>query len=357
MNDDEFTRIYQRLGNLREACNRNEVFCQRHNVYDTSTEMTSALSASDGDEVPDTKAAKHATQDIQVTGEEVSSEEGPVNVGKDEVGDESGELEQEGEQGEREGDASRTLSRLSEDVHKRPAAVALSRTLSRTMGISNFDEATPVKESPTYEQRSLFEITLMLLFPPRKLAPCPWLALRWQCSTPDVEKHTPPKLVRDARDAQAKMPSKSSSSGRARKVIKSGGQARRNVDSHLHSGHRDKGIAHLRAARAIRDADSKAGMSVPLMPVASMEHASALMPNQLFTEVRSRPLLKWHTGQGTTSMRAARRLSDATELVTTGTVAKAFGCIEDKVVVFIDVVAVCKSAEGTSTRSLENAAQ
>ncbi|CEG48538.1 hypothetical protein L915_07780 [Plasmopara halstedii] len=156
--------------------------------------------------------------------------------------------------------------------------------------------------------------------------------------------------------------------------------------SHLHSGHAGKGIAHLRAAKAIRDADIviKSGAhaislikKVNAMVAAKIDqvlkegHADTEEEDDdsqdeaenefgareppdtplIVHEVRSKPaqieenqkivnalstrgemqLAKWHTGQGTAFMRAARRLRDAAEVVTNGTVAKALGRIGDKV--------------------------
>lgn len=313
----------------------------------------------------------------------------------------------------------------------------------------------------------------------------PWLNV----STADVEQHSPPRLVREVRDSQAKCPenqalvdelakfgehelyfrsgSKGTTHLRAARalqltdqVVTSGDQARRTVplvgrtiadkidqilkhgrivndspvssgvqpapivvdlrenpavrpenqrivdalvdygDSHLHSGHRGKGITHLRAARAIRDADvvvtcgkdavesikqvgARVGETIDRLleqgnadtdedeDVSQTDEGSeygAREPSDtppIVLEVRSKPaqvegnqeivdalsvhgekqLLRWHTSQGTAFMRAARRLRDAAELVTTGSVAKALGCIGDKVVTFIDTVVVCKTME------------
>jgi DNA polymerase/3'-5' exonuclease PolX len=172
-------------------------------------------------------------------------------------------------------------------------------------------------------------------------------------------------------------------------------------DSHLHSGHRGRGITHLRAARAIRDAEvvvasgKQAMESIKLVGerVAAkidqvLEHGHADSETEaaddskseegsefgareppdtppIVREVSSKPaqvegnqeivdvlaghgqkhLAKCHTSQGTAFMRAARRLRDAAELVTSGSVAKTLGCIGDKVVAFIDTMVAFKSTE------------
>ncbi|KAL7681100.1 putative DNA polymerase beta-like domain, DNA polymerase lambda lyase domain superfamily [Plasmopara halstedii] len=172
--------------------------------------------------------------------------------------------------------------------------------------------------------------------------------------------------------------------------------------SHLHSGHAGKGIAHLRAAKAIRDADIviKSGAhaislikKVNAMVAAKIDqvlkegHADTEEEDDdsqdeaenefgareppdtplIVHEVRSKPaqieenqkivnalstrgemqLAKWHTGQGTAFMRAARRLRDAAEVVTNGTVAKALGRIGDKVGAFIDGIMMEDQADTT----------
>ncbi|KAG6966664.1 hypothetical protein JG688_00006666 [Phytophthora aleatoria] len=168
--------------------------------------------------------------------------------------------------------------------------------------------------------------------------------------------------------------------------------------SHLHSGHVGKGVAHLRAAMAIRDADIEVtsgkqaaelikyvGAQIGAKIDQLLEHGHADTDDdvddqdeegsefgvrepsgtpQIVHEVRSKParvegnqeivdalsahgerqLVKWHTGQGTAFMRAARRLRDAAELVTSGTVAKALGCIGNKVTAFIDAL-ICESTD------------
>lgn len=170
--------------------------------------------------------------------------------------------------------------------------------------------------------------------------------------------------------------------------------------SHLHSGHAGKGVAHLRAAKAIRDtefvvtsgAEAEASLKKVSATVAAKidqilkqghadtdeedddsqgdgesEFGIRELPGTppIVHEVRSKPtrieenqemvnalsthgetqLAKLHTGRGTAFMRAARRLQDAAEVVTNGTVAKALGCIGDKVGAFIDVITMENATE------------
>ncbi|KAG7389651.1 hypothetical protein PHYPSEUDO_010048 [Phytophthora pseudosyringae] len=176
-------------------------------------------------------------------------------------------------------------------------------------------------------------------------------------------------------------------------------------DSHLHSGHRGRGITHLGAAKAIRDAGVvvmlgeqavEAIKQVGAQVDAKIDHflknghidsdqddddeqgeegsefgvREPLDTPPIVYEVRSKPaqlegnqglvdalsahgemqLAKWHTGRGTAFMRAARRLCDAFELVISGSVAKAFGCIGDKVVSFIDTMVMFKPPKQAKSR-------
>ncbi|KAF4041083.1 Helix-hairpin-helix motif-containing protein 8 [Phytophthora infestans] len=168
--------------------------------------------------------------------------------------------------------------------------------------------------------------------------------------------------------------------------------------SHSHSGHAGKGVAHLRAAMAIRDSDivvtsgKQAAESIKYVGAQIgakidqlLEHGHADTDDEvddqddqgsefgvrepsgtprIVHEVRSKQarvegnqkivdalsdrgemqLAQCHTGQGTASMRAACRLRDTAELVTSGTVAQALGCIGNKVATFIDAL-TCQSPD------------
>ncbi|GMF24937.1 unnamed protein product [Phytophthora fragariaefolia] len=169
-------------------------------------------------------------------------------------------------------------------------------------------------------------------------------------------------------------------------------------DSHLFSGHRGKGISHLRAARAIRNsktivtsgnqASQEIGMvgqriAAKIDQIINQGHADsdedyeydgegednegegseygerqrAVVPpivldvcsknakvekNQLMVdalvEYGEEELYKRHTGRGTAFLRAARRLRDADVAVNNGKEVKALGNIGDKVAVYIDKI-------------------
>ncbi|KAE9236096.1 hypothetical protein PF005_g1204 [Phytophthora fragariae] len=351
--------------------------------------MSSALSASDGDEVAaltlltakfkgGTKREHSAVintmekrrrieaNDGQVSEQEVSSEEdAPVDLEEDEVDDDNGE--QEGEHGDNEDISPQKLSRLAEDVRKKPAVVTSNQAIVDAFmdygdeqlhgghtgkGVTHLRAALAIRDYPhaitsVEEARAVPMVGVKMAEQVKQILSTGELKVktpRLNISAQDVEDHTPPRLVREVRHAQAKCPEnqalvdelaqfgehelyfRSRSKGnihlRAARalqltdlVIKSGDQARHNVpfvgsaiadkidqilkygrifkdtpvssgirkapivkdlrenpavrhenqhivdalvdygDSHLHSGHRGKGIAHLRAARAIRDAD------------------------------------------------------------------------------------------------------
>ncbi|OWZ24071.1 hypothetical protein PHMEG_000964 [Phytophthora megakarya] len=167
-------------------------------------------------------------------------------------------------------------------------------------------------------------------------------------------------------------------------------------DSHLYSGHRGKGISHLRAAQGIRNSEKEVKSGKQASDEVSMvgqriaakidqiihhDHAdsdedyeydpdngeegsefgevernSAVPP--IVVDVRSKPavvdknqalvdalveygegeLYKRHTGRGTAFLRAARRLRDADMAVNSGEEAKALGRIGDKVAKYLDTM-------------------
>ncbi|POM62720.1 hypothetical protein PHPALM_28088 [Phytophthora palmivora] len=166
-------------------------------------------------------------------------------------------------------------------------------------------------------------------------------------------------------------------------------------DSHLYSGHRGKGISHLRAAQGIRDsekvvksgrqASNEIGMvgqriAAKIDQILRHGHADsdedyeydpeveeeegsefgererdATVP-PIVEDIRSKPatvdknqilvnvlaeygeeeLYKRHTGRGTAFLRAARRLRDADVVVSNGQEAKSLGRIGDKVAQYLD---------------------
>ncbi|ETL94453.1 hypothetical protein L917_07595 [Phytophthora nicotianae] len=169
-------------------------------------------------------------------------------------------------------------------------------------------------------------------------------------------------------------------------------------DSHLYSGHRGKGISHLRAAQGIRDSDTvvKSGkqaskaigmvgqrIAAKIDQIIQQGHADSdedyeydaaeeeeeeeseygkrerdsVVP-PIVRDVVSKPaeveknqvlvdalveygeeeLYKRHTGRGTAFLRAARRLRDADMAVTNGQEAKKLGRIGDKVANYIDTM-------------------
>ncbi|RLN48071.1 hypothetical protein BBJ28_00026913, partial [Nothophytophthora sp. Chile5] len=142
-------------------------------------------------------------------------------------------------------------------------------------------------------------------------------------------------------------------------------------DSHLHSGHRGKGITHLRAAQAIRNSNTvvlsgkQAVEAIPLVgervgtkidQILERGHAdseyeeeeegeeeeagSEYGKNQLLVDALAThgeaQLSKRHTGRGTAFLRAALQLRIAEGEVTTGAAAQALGRIGDKVATYID---------------------
>ncbi|KUF90054.1 hypothetical protein AM588_10005108 [Phytophthora nicotianae] len=168
--------------------------------------------------------------------------------------------------------------------------------------------------------------------------------------------------------------------------------------SHLYSGHRGKGISHLRAAQGIRDSDTvvKSGkqaskaigmvgqrIAAKIDQIIQQGHADSdedyeydaaeeeeeeeseygkrerdsVVP-PIVRDVVSKPaeveknqvlvdalveygeeeLYKRHTGRGTAFLRAARRLRDADMAVTNGQEAKKLGRIGDKVANYIDTM-------------------
>lgn len=167
-------------------------------------------------------------------------------------------------------------------------------------------------------------------------------------------------------------------------------------DSHLYSGHRGKGISHLRAAQGIRDSDvvvtsgMQASKEIDMVgrrvgnkidQIINQGHAdsdedyeyeedqeeeeegseygerqrdSVVPPivqdvcskpakvdkNQLLVdplvEYGEEQLYKRHTGRGTAFLRAARKLRDADVAVSNGAEAKKLGGIGDKVAAYID---------------------
>jgi DNA polymerase/3'-5' exonuclease PolX len=166
-------------------------------------------------------------------------------------------------------------------------------------------------------------------------------------------------------------------------------------DSHLYSGHRGKGISHLRAAQGIRDSKvvvtsgKQASQEIDMVgqriaakidQILSQGHAdsdedyeydgeedegseygqrekdSVVPPivqdvcskaarvetNQVLVdalvEFGEEQLYKRHTGRGTAFLRAARRLRDADKGVGNGTEAKALGRIGDKVAAYLDEI-------------------
>ncbi|KAK1945183.1 hypothetical protein P3T76_003716 [Phytophthora citrophthora] len=168
-------------------------------------------------------------------------------------------------------------------------------------------------------------------------------------------------------------------------------------DSHLYSGHRGKGISHLRAAQGIRDsktvvksgkqasqqismvgqriaakidqiineghADSdedyeydaeqeeeneseygkrKRGSVVPPIVQDVISKAAENEKNQVLVdalvEYGEEELCNLHTGRGTAFLRAARRLRDADVAVSSGEEAKKLGRIGDKVAKYLDTI-------------------
>ncbi|KAL3671756.1 hypothetical protein V7S43_003666 [Phytophthora oleae] len=168
-------------------------------------------------------------------------------------------------------------------------------------------------------------------------------------------------------------------------------------DSHLYSGHRGKGISHLRAAQGIRDSETvvKSGKQasqqismvgqriaakidqivnqghadsdedyeydaeqeeedaseygqrerdsvVPPIVQDVISKAAEIEKNQVLVDALvnygEEELYKRHTGRGTAFLRAARRLRDADVLVTSGQEAKKLGRIGDKVANYLDTI-------------------
>ncbi|KAG1711132.1 hypothetical protein DVH05_013848 [Phytophthora capsici] len=168
-------------------------------------------------------------------------------------------------------------------------------------------------------------------------------------------------------------------------------------DSHLYSGHRGKGISHLRAAQGIRDSETvvksgkQASQQIPMVgqriaakidqiinqghadsdedyeydaeqeeedeseygmrerdavvpPIVQdvVSKAAAVENNQVLVdalvEYGEEELYKRHTGRGTAFLRAARRLRDADVQVSNGEEAKKLGRIGDKVAKYLDTI-------------------
>ncbi|KAG7389652.1 hypothetical protein PHYPSEUDO_010049 [Phytophthora pseudosyringae] len=132
MVDEEFTLMYQHLGNLREVCKRRGVALPE-NIYDASTEISTALSLSDGNEEEALKlltekfkrGTKREHSALVLTtgakrspGTEFAHIFGNDDVEKETPMDLGGEDDEEGEE------PPQKLSRLAEDVRNKPAAVA-----------------------------------------------------------------------------------------------------------------------------------------------------------------------------------------------------------------------------------------
>ncbi|ETO76669.1 hypothetical protein F444_07998 [Phytophthora nicotianae P1976] len=494
MVDEDFSQMYHHLGNLRKACRRSGVVLPE-NVYDSSTEILTALSASHGDEEGALKllAAKlrvgtkreHAaiakTDDTERTIGD-GGEETPVDLEEDEVDDNN--------TAEPEEEPPRKISRLTEDVRKEPAAVFSNQVIVNTFaeygeqqlhrghtgkGVAHLRAARAIRDYPCpitsgTEARAVPLVGSKMATQVEQILSTGKLEEKPKLD--DAEKHNLPKLFTKCTKLQQNAPKtkfwlmNSPNSGNMSSisavlvkltghVITSGDQARRDVplvgstiadkidqilkygrivkdiliagrniqpdliaenravrpenrslvdaltdygSSHLHSGHVGKGVAHLRAALAIRDSEivvtsgKQAAESIKYVGAQIgakidqlLEHGHADTDDdvddqdeegsefghrepsgtpQIVHEVRSKParvqgnqeivdalsahgerqLVKWHTGQGTAFMRAARRLRDAAELVTSGTVAKALGCIGNKVATFIDAM-TCESAD------------
>ncbi|KAG2819542.1 hypothetical protein PC116_g15429 [Phytophthora cactorum] len=503
MVDEDFTHMYQRLGNIREACKRSGVKLPG-SVYDASTEILTALSVSHGDEEGalklltakfrmGTKREHAAVAKAGVTERSIDDvgEETPVDLEEDEVGDENNTAEAEAEAEDEE--PPRKISRLTEDVRKEPAAVFSNQVIVNTFtdygeqqlhrghtgkGVTHLRAARAIRDYP-HAITSGTEARAVPLVGTKMATQIEQILSSGQLEDkPKLEKHSLPKVVRKVHETPVKCPEnqvlvdelakfgehelnfRSVNKGMthlrvARElqltdhVVTSGDQARRDVSlvgpaiadkidqilkygrivkdipvsgrniqpaliaenravrpenqsivdaltdygsSHLHSGHVGKGVAHLRAAMAIRDADIEVtsgkqaaelikyvGAQIGAKIDQLLEHGHADTDDdvddqdeegsefgvrepsgtpQIVHEVRSKParvegnqeivdalsahgerqLVKWHTGQGTAFMRAARRLRDAAELVTSGTVAKALGYIGNKVTAFIDAL-------------------
>ncbi|KAG2769436.1 hypothetical protein PC129_g10640 [Phytophthora cactorum] len=509
MVDEDFTHMYQRLGNIREACKRSGVKLPG-SVYDASTEILTALSVSHGDEEGalklltakfrmGTKREHAAVAKAGVTERSIDDvgEETPVDLEEDEVGDENNTAEAEAEAEDEE--PPRKISRLTEDVRKEPAAVFSNQVIVNTFtdygeqqlhrghtgkGVTHLRAARAIRDYP-HAITSGTEARAVPLVGTKMATQIEQILSSGQLEDkPKLEKHSLPKVVRKVHETPVKCPEnqvlvdelakfgehelnfRSVNKGMthlrvARElqltdhVVTSGDQARRDVSlvgpaiadkidqilkygrivkdipvsgrniqpaliaenravrpenqsivdaltdygsSHLHSGHVGKGVAHLRAAMAIRDADIEVtsgkqaaelikyvGAQIGAKIDQLLEHGHADTDDdvddqdeegsefgvrepsgtpQIVHEVRSKParvegnqeivdalsahgerqLVKWHTGQGTAFMRAARRLRDAAELVTSGTVAKALGYIGNKVTAFIDAL-ICESTD------------
>lgn len=131
-----------------------------------------------GNSAADTTAEKRRRtegKDTTAPGQDVGSEEEtPLDMEEDEADDESGEFEQEGENGD---SSPQKLSRLSEDVRKKPAAVASNQVIVDAFtayGDQQLHRGHTGKGSRTYELHLPFETTLMPLLRALKLALCQW---------------------------------------------------------------------------------------------------------------------------------------------------------------------------------------
>ncbi|KUF90053.1 mitochondrial chaperone BCS1-B [Phytophthora nicotianae] len=431
MVDEDFSQMYHHLGNLRKACRRSGVVLPEVVFLCWKRQERGALKLLAAKLRVGTKrehAAIAKTDDTERTIGD-GGEETPVDLEEDEVDDNN--------TAEPEEEPPRKISRLTEDVRKEPAAVFSNQVIVNTFaeygeqqlhrghtgkGVAHLRAARAIRDYPCpitsgTEARAVPLVGSKMATQVEQILSTGKLEEKPKLD--DAEKHNLPKLVHEVHEAPAKCSENQilvdeltkfrehelnfRSVSKENRAVRP--ENRSLVDaltdygsSHLHSGHVGKGVAHLRAALAIRDSEivvtsgKQAAESIKYVGAQIgakidqiLEHGHADTDDdvddqdeegsefghrepsgtpQIVHEVRSKParvqgnqeivdalsahgerqLVKWHTGQGTAFMRAARRLRDAAELVTSGTVAKALGCIGNKVATFIDAM-TCESAD------------
>ncbi|KAE9069060.1 hypothetical protein PF007_g27460, partial [Phytophthora fragariae] len=213
------------------------------------------------------KRRRIEANDGQVSEQEVSSEEdAPVDLEEDEVDDDNGE--QEGEHGDNEDISPQKLSRLAEDVRKKPAVVTSNQAIVDAFmdygdeqlhgghtgkGVTHLRAALAIRDYPhaitsVEEARAVPMVGVKMAEQVKQILSTGELKVktpRLNISAQDVEDHTPPRLVREVRHAQAKCPE---NQALVDELAQFG-------EHELYFRSRSKGNIHLRAARALQLTD------------------------------------------------------------------------------------------------------